>query len=117
MRFKIDENLPVEVAQVIRDSGYEADTVIDERLSGALDRDIAEVLRAEERVLVTLDVDFANLKRYPPSEYPGLVILRLRSQSKNSGLQAVRRVLSRLDHEPIAGLLWIVGENTIRVHD
>ena len=32
MKFKIDENLPVECAQVLRDSGFEADTVYEKRI-------------------------------------------------------------------------------------
>lgn len=34
MRFKIDENLPIECAEVIKKVGYEADTVSDEGLGG-----------------------------------------------------------------------------------
>lgn len=117
MRFKVDENLPVEVAQELRASGHEADTVDEEQLAGASDQKIAEFVRIERRALLTLDVDFGNLKRYPPSEYPGLVVLRLHSQSKRSVLQVVRRVLSRLDQDRLEGCLWTVDETTIRVHD
>lgn len=45
MKFKIDENLPTEVAQALRDAGYEADTVEDEGLSGAPDADISRIIR------------------------------------------------------------------------
>ena len=37
-------------------------------LSGATDARIAELLKVEGRVLVTLDVDFANTQLYPPEE-------------------------------------------------
>jgi len=30
MKFKVDENLPIEVAQLFKDAGFEADTVYDE---------------------------------------------------------------------------------------
>jgi hypothetical protein len=33
MKFKIDENLPIECAKVLQESGFEADTVYDEGLN------------------------------------------------------------------------------------
>ena len=38
MKFKIDENLPGELADEFRAAGHVADTVYDEGLSGASDR-------------------------------------------------------------------------------
>jgi hypothetical protein len=35
LKLKIDENLPVDCAVILRDAGFEADTVFDERLVGA----------------------------------------------------------------------------------
>lgn len=117
MRFKVDENLPVEVAIDLRERGHDADTVGDEGVAGAPDSRLAELLERERRALLTLDVDFGNLKRYPPERYAGLVVLRLRNQSRRSVLDAVRRVLDRLREEPLDGRLWSVDEVTIRSHD
>lgn len=117
MRFKVDENLPIEVAQELRDGGFEADTVDEEGLAGAPDQRIAELIQHEKRAFVTLDVDFGNLKRYPPSEYSGLIVLRLHSQSKRAVVRTIQRILSRLDQEALTGLLWTVDDATIRIHD
>ena len=35
MRFKLDENLPVELANVFREAGHDAVTVLDQNLMGA----------------------------------------------------------------------------------
>jgi hypothetical protein len=35
LKFKVDENLPTEYAPILREAGFEADTVSDEKLSGA----------------------------------------------------------------------------------
>lgn len=52
MNFKVDENLPAEVAAMLRDSGFGADTVGDENLSGAADEQVAGVSRSESRILL-----------------------------------------------------------------
>ena len=41
MKFKIDENLPIEAATTLRDAGFDAETIRDERLSGADDQVVA----------------------------------------------------------------------------
>ena len=41
MSFKVDENLPVEVAEILREGGYDAVSVLDQELGGAEDPDIA----------------------------------------------------------------------------
>ena len=62
MKFKIDENLPAECALIFREAGFEAATVAEQKLSGADDSVLFERCRAESRVLVTLDLDFANVQ-------------------------------------------------------
>jgi hypothetical protein len=43
MRFKVDENLPVEVAQLLREAGHEAATEFDQHLGGCDDLTIASI--------------------------------------------------------------------------
>jgi hypothetical protein len=42
LKFKVDENLPTEYAPILREAGFEADTVSDEKLSGAGDSVLCE---------------------------------------------------------------------------
>ena len=70
MRFKIDENLPIEVAQTLRDGGHDASTALEEGMGGKPDIDIAAVCQRETLVLITLDSDFADIRAYPPRVSP-----------------------------------------------
>ena len=47
MKFKIDENLPVEVAARLRKEKYDAATVMEEDLGGQSDADIASICQRE----------------------------------------------------------------------
>jgi predicted nuclease of predicted toxin-antitoxin system len=77
VRFLLDENLSPRHAQTVRGLGQDAVSVVEIGLSGAEDKDVREAAIARERILVTLDAEFANLLRYPPSETPGVVRFRL----------------------------------------
>ncbi len=115
IRFKIDENLPVEVSHQLLEAGYDAVTVWDEQLHGATDAIISAVCQNEGRILITLDLDFANVQSYPPQELPGLIVLRLRYQDKPHVLEVMERLIPLLSDEPVRHLLWIVDETHIRI--
>jgi predicted nuclease of predicted toxin-antitoxin system len=117
MQFKIDENLPVEAADLLREVGYEAKTVGQQGLNGSPDTHVISVCRAEHRTLITLDTDFADIRLYPPSETSGVIVLRLQRQDKTQVLGILRRLLEVLPKEPVQGQLWIVEETSIRVRD
>jgi len=74
MKFKVDENLPIEVAQLFKDAGFEADTVYDEGRMGDSDSPIFNVCRQKGMILVTLDLGFSDIRSYPPHTYPGIIL-------------------------------------------
>jgi len=114
LKFKIDENLPSECAALLRDGGHSADTVADEGLVGADDSVLAGRARIEERVLMTLDLDFANVQAYPPAEHSGIIVLRLKRQDKRTVLALMSRIISALTQRIPFGELWIVEPDRIR---
>lgn len=114
MKLKIDENLPAECAKILSHGGFQADTVTGEGLTGADDSALAAASQVEGRVLVTLDLDFANIRAYPPAEYAGIIVLRPKRQDKLSVLALAHRFALVLVNRPPAGELWIVEPDRIR---
>ena len=104
MRFKLDENLGTRTASLIQAQGHDVDTVRQEGLAGESDQRLFEVFCGEKRCLVTLDLDFADVTRFPPSRSNGIVAIRV---PRNPSLDPLR----------LGGHLWIVEVNRIRVHD
>lgn len=70
-KFKLDENLPQEAADLLRNAGYDAETIWDQQMVGAPDSKVASVCKDEDRVLVTLDLDFADTRLYRPADHAG----------------------------------------------
>lgn len=115
MEFKLDENLPVEVADLLVQEGHRATTVTVQRLTGKPDDTIARICALEGFALLTLDTDFADIRSYPPSEFSGIIVFRLRRQDKPHMLEVMPRVIQKLATEPLKGLLWIIEEDRIRI--
>ena len=83
MRFKLDENLPCELAALFRTARHDAVTVLDQGLGGARDPDLASACVREGRAIVTLDTDFSDIRAYPPGAYSGIVVFRLEDQARD----------------------------------
>lgn len=115
MKFKFDENLPSDLSALLRADGHDAHSVLEEHLGGAADPSIARVCQDEHRILITLDLDFANIKTYPPHDYHGIIVLRLARQDRDTVLAVIPRILELLQTEPITRRLWIVDETRTRI--
>lgn len=116
MNFKVDQNLPEEVVQTLRNDGHDARNVYEEQLGGRPDPEISAAVKRESRALITLDVDFADIRTYPPEQYSGLVVFRLHRQDKPAVLRALRSILPLLQKERLIGRLWIVTDASVRIH-
>ena len=116
-RFKLDENLPRAAAEVLRSAGHDVDTVLAEGLGGATDQQVSEACQREHRVLVTLDIDFADIRLFPPSARPGTWVLRPTSLSTPTVLALLRRALPLLVTEAVEGRLWVVDEQHVRIRE
>jgi predicted nuclease of predicted toxin-antitoxin system len=117
MRGKVDENMPIESAGVLRTAGWECDTVLDEGLGGAEDPDVAARCQADGRVLFTLDMDFADIRAYPPSAYVGIVVFRPVKPSRDSVLAMLQQLIPVLTSEWAEHRLWIVEPGRVRIRE
>ncbi len=117
MKFKIDENLPAEHVLILRDAGFEAETVFDEKLSGSGDLALSAHCRTEGRVLMTLDLEFANVQAYPPKSHSGIVVFRSKSQDKPTLIGLLKRLVPTLMQRSPEQQLWIVEQDRIRYRE
>lgn len=115
MDFKLDENLPDLLVADLAALGHDAATCESEGITGATDPVVAIHFKQEKRILATFDLDFANIRRYPPGTHPGIVVFRLHSQDISNCQLAFHRMLSRFAEDDIRGNLVIVEETRVRI--
>lgn len=81
MKFLLDANMPRSALVVLREAGHEANHVRDLGLGDATDACIDERARSMVAVIVSRDLDFADVRRFPPEPRPGLLVLRMPDSS------------------------------------
>jgi len=116
MRFLIDANLPRAVIDAVQSLGHQVEFARDIGLASATDELIAKHALQNRAALLTRDLDFADIRRYPPDRYSGIVVLRLPDTAVAVEIAAaVKRFLS----EPgfiasLAGRLAVVEADRVR---
>lgn len=105
------------MAGLLRDARHEASTVLEQGMGGEPDPDVASVCQREQSTLVTLDLGFADIRTYPPEEYHGIIVFRLKRQDKMRVMDLSEQLLPMLETEPLVKRLWIVEEERIRIRD
>jgi predicted nuclease of predicted toxin-antitoxin system len=117
MKFKLDENFGGRTQLIFVAAGHDVQTVRDESLQGASDQQLYDLCRTEQRCLVTLDLDFADVTRFSPKKASGIVVIRVpRNPSLALLERLVRQFLQAAAQMTVERNLWIVEVGRIRVH-
>lgn len=118
MKLKLDENLGLRARDLLTSAGHDVCTVPAQDLCSATDEDVAARCRVEARGIVTLDLDFANPLRFPPSQHHGIAVLRGPARMSAGALdRLLATFIGALGTLPFAGALWIVEEGRVRVFE
>ncbi len=117
MRFKVDENLPPFMAGRLTTAGFDAMTIVEQAFGGISDDRLVPLCVTEGRILVTLDLDFSDVRRYPPGNGPGFIVLRLERQDRSDFEAAAELLLKALAGNEVNGALWIVEKSRVRVRE
>lgn len=115
MRFKLDENIPTGLASILGSLGHDVDTVPQEALTGRPDSMVWECAQEAERILITRDMDFADIRRYAPGTHNGILLVRLDNPSRR---ELIDRVGSLFLNEPVDewhGSFVVITDRKLRV--
>ncbi len=115
MKLKLDENLPAQLAVALRRLGHDVHTVLEENLAGQPDTAIWNAVQAEQRFLITQDLDFSDVRRFRPGTHCGLLLVRLHAPGR---LALTERIIALFTSEPVdswSGCFAIMTDHKLRV--
>ena len=115
MRVKLDENLGQLHTEFLRQAGYDADRVTDEGLSGATDERVWQEVLKENRFFLTLDLDFSDIRQFPPGSHPRILLLRPNSRGRLAVLELLERILQTHTLEDFRGCLVVADAKQTRI--
>jgi predicted nuclease of predicted toxin-antitoxin system len=115
MKIKLDENLPLRVADLLNNLGHDVHTLRDERLTGRSDTEIWDAAQKESRFLITQDLDFSDLRKFAPGSHYGILLVRLHSPNRSSLASRIQELFAEENVGEWAGCFVVATERKVRV--
>ncbi len=112
---KIDEDLPRTVAQRLRENGYDAANVIEQKMGGTKDPALWKAVQQEKRFLITADKGFADVRTYPPGKHAGVLLLRPDEDGIRPIIDLISKLLRTYKLDDLAGSITVVTPRGIRI--
>lgn len=90
----IDENIPRSTGKLLKEHGYIVEDIRDLGLRGISDEKILQFATKRRFVLLTGDMGFANIRRFPPSNHFGIVVAHFPNEM--STIEINRQIIAGL---------------------
>ena len=115
MKIKLDENLSCHLKDFLHSLGHDVKTTYEEGLTGKEDNLVAAVAQKEERMLLSLDKEFADLRKYPPGSHPGIIIFRPKQLGPGTVIPLIQKFMREVNLEEFQRYIVVVDQERIRV--
>jgi predicted nuclease of predicted toxin-antitoxin system len=115
MKIKLDENLPLRLANSLKELGHDVHVVQDELLVGHADSEIWEAAQRESRCLITQDLDFSDSRKFVPGSHHGILLVRLRSPNRRNLIERIVELFQKESVGEWAGCFIAATERKIRI--
>jgi predicted nuclease of predicted toxin-antitoxin system len=115
MRILLNENLPNDLAEALRLLGHDVEHVYSKNLSGHPDPEVRAAAESEDRLLITQDIRFADVRQFLPGQHAGFVLMRLKKAGLRAIIDKVRTVFETEDVESWRGCFVVITDSKVRV--
>jgi predicted nuclease of predicted toxin-antitoxin system len=118
MKLLIDECVLGKTARLLKENGFSIITVQELGKASATNGTVIDIAKRKKAVIVTNDLDFANLILYPLGSHEGIIVLRPRLdtiEAINDVHNVLVRLLKEVKPSVIEQSLVIIDRNKYRI--
>jgi predicted nuclease of predicted toxin-antitoxin system len=115
MKIKLDENISRHLKPHLQQAGHDVFTAADEGLLGKSDVEVGAAAKSEGMILFTLDLEFADLRKFPPGTHPGIILFRPQSMGPLATNRFIVNFVKEIDMTAFSGCTVIVDPTRVRI--
>ena len=111
-KFLIDENISPKTLQFLTELGFDVTTL---KSRGVTDEEVVAQAIEQERIVITLDLDFGEIFHFHKRGKVGIIVLRVAPPTIENVNTTLKRLLSSLEIEKHKKSLIIVDWHKYRI--
>ena len=115
MKFLLDADVPRSVGKVLVSLGHDVTDIRDIGGLAVADAAIYGLIRKQDRILITRDLDFSNILLYPPPSNAGIIVLRVHLLSTDEIIDVIKDLIKRVSENELIGSLVIARKGHYRL--
>ena len=116
LKFLVDEDMPRSTARILQNKGFNVLDVRDCGLKGKSDEQVFKFAQDEEAVILTGDLGFGNLLKFPLGSHSGVVIAHFPNEVSTAELNhQISTGMENLAEKEFKGNLIILEPGKIRI--
>jgi predicted nuclease of predicted toxin-antitoxin system len=115
MRILLDHCVPRRYMRLLTLWEHEVELMASHIPPDAPDADVIQLAGELDAILLTIDLDFANILDYPPEQYGGIVVMRYVHTDEEQLDATLKTALADMSREALRGVLVIVTSGRYRI--
>lgn len=115
MNFFADECVYKVTVDLLPSWGHDVLTAQDVGLSGKPDEEILAYAVMHERVLITIDMDFSNIRHYTPKSHKGIIVAKIRPRNVSDVHRVLEYLLNNTEPDRLSASLVIIDQSKYRI--
>ena len=110
-----DQNIMVETVEFLRRQGHDVLSTRDVGLALAPDEKVMAFAIEDNRILLTYNADFGDIRLFPVGTHAGIIRLRVTQQTAEVLHPILERALGQLADRDLSGKLITVTKTAVRI--
>ena len=115
MKFLADMGISKKCVIWLRSKGYDVIHLSEQGLQRMTDKDIYQKATLEERIILTIDLDFSNIVAFSKGKLPSVIIFRLSNESGENVINHLSPIIERHFNELTDGTIISVEDKKVRL--
>ena len=107
MKIAVDEHIPLMTVRALQDAGHEVRDIRGTEDEGMQDEALWEMVRREERLLITTDKGFTH---YRTVQHHGILVVRLRQPNRQRIHRRIMQAMAQFAEAEWPGLLVVMRD-------
>jgi len=115
MKLLLDQNIRSETLDFLRDLELDVTSTRELKIERLSDDEIMEIAKELNRIVVTFNSDFGDIRYFPPGSHPGVIRLKIEPQILEVVHPILKYLFKTVKHTDLENALTIVTESKIRI--